>query len=448
MHTSDLQVLHLAPHVGGGVGSVLLDWLRNVKPESAIKHSIACLDECQPESRAILKKSNLMFHENLYRKERNLLWRLISQADIVLLHYWNNPLLARLLIEEGLPLSRLVCWCHISGLNEPCIIPSFLIDVCDRVIFSSPASKISPLLKRYCITEPDKLGVVHSRRNLEPFSAIANSRLIRRRGSSLLYVGTVAYSKLHSAAESILGDLSRAGFDITVVGGPEHLEIEKRLCMHGTKVNLTGPIPDVRGLLAESDIFIYPLSPTHYGTGEQAILEAMASGLPVIAFNNPAESVLIKDLHNGCLVSTHDEFVQETVGLAESLELRTRLSCNAANDIRHKFIDKSLNEEFNAIFESSMRHEKSQRKIKGKLPSKDPALSAFILTSIQSESALKEIMNSSSEEELLNAVAHYIRLQMTSGRCIWRSSTKGSPQHYAMTFPESSMVYQLLQLLT
>ena len=52
--------------------------------------------------------------------------RAVAQADILQVHFWNNPAI-HAFMASGLPPLRTVVWCHINGLKIPQIISRSVI---------------------------------------------------------------------------------------------------------------------------------------------------------------------------------------------------------------------------------------------------------------------------------------------------------------------------------
>ena len=437
MQIKRIKVVHLAPHVGGGVGSVLIDWLNDTKNDTTMEHTLACLDACHPASLEKLSKYEINYEDNLYKKDRKQLIDIIEQADVVLLHYWNHPLLAHLLVTDGLPSCRLICWCHISGLHEPSIIPSYLIDLADKIIFTSDISRGAKKIQEAIEINSEKFETIHSTRNLDPFLELAKKRKFSNNGKNLVYIGTVSYDKLHPDTLSIITKLSQRGFKISIIGGPDNAAIERELDSESKDVKFIGPVENIYSFLSEADIFIYPLCQTHYGTGEQAVLEAMASGLPVVAFNNPAESNLISNNFNGLLVHNSDEFVGATISISESIEPRKRMSDISTQIVKKLYSSRDNILKFNKIFQEVVLINKRKHLIPVAINCEDSVLKSFILNTFQADQIIKKLLYSNQDAERIDIISGYIYSQVRNHSQGWISSTKGSPKHYLRYFPDS-----------
>ncbi len=101
----------------------------------------------------------------------------------------------------------------------------------------------------------------------------------------------------------------------------KHLQIENR-------VQFLGLVADIPELLSRTDIFVLPTE----GEGmSNAILEAMAAGLPIITTNIPANRALIEHNKTGVLIPTHNiaALTDTIAGLAADGALRNRLGAQA-----------------------------------------------------------------------------------------------------------------------
>lgn len=104
-------------------------------------------------------------------------------------------------------------------------------------------------------------------------------------------------------------------------------------------VQFLGDIPlkrDVARILASSDIYVHP---SKVEAAPLAILEAMASGLPILAFNLPFYSGYLFDNINALLVPLDDlnKFKEYLLILIEDEHFRKKLSLNAIKFTNEKF---------------------------------------------------------------------------------------------------------------
>jgi glycosyltransferase involved in cell wall biosynthesis len=142
----------------------------------------------------------------------------------------------------------------------------------------------------------------------------------------LLYVGRLSPEKnliaLVTAFRALLTD---ADAHLVLVGdGPARAELQRALA--GLPVTFTGYL---RGdalavAYASADVFAFPSRTETYG---QVIAEAMASALPVVAFDSEGARDLVVSGETGLLLAPDDRrgFAQALHQLARSAALRQRL---------------------------------------------------------------------------------------------------------------------------
>ncbi len=133
---------------------------------------------------------------------------------------------------------------------------------------------------------------------------------------------------------------------LLIVGeGPERENLEDRVHHMGLEkyVTFTGPIPyeQVPAFLAMADIFVttsasevHPLS----------VIEALASGLPVLGVDSPGVGDIIDNGINGQLVSEGDipAYTAKLTRLIIDRELRIRLGAQAKRDASSYAIDRTV----------------------------------------------------------------------------------------------------------
>ena len=102
----DLPIL---PHLRGGVGAVALNYFSEVAQKGIFAHRVVCLDYANQQAVDTARKAGFSLEDNMSKRTPELL-RLIKETDIVLIWWWNHPLLYDFLVRERLPACGLIIW--------------------------------------------------------------------------------------------------------------------------------------------------------------------------------------------------------------------------------------------------------------------------------------------------------------------------------------------------
>jgi glycosyltransferase involved in cell wall biosynthesis len=155
-------------------------------------------------------------------------------------------------------------------------------------------------------------------------------RLTREKGVDLL-----AESFLRAHASDPRLHLLLAG------GGPEEGELRERLGERATFLGwLSGE--DLPRAYASADAFLFCSGTDTYG---QVILEAAASGLPVVAVAEGGPATLIENRHTGLLCCPDaDQIAGALLRLASSPQLREQLGSAAARAARERSWERSMDQ--------------------------------------------------------------------------------------------------------
>ncbi|HET6997533.1 MAG TPA: glycosyltransferase [Solirubrobacterales bacterium] len=122
-------------------------------------------------------------------------------------------------------------------------------------------------------------------------------------------------------------------------GGPEEAELRARLGEHATFLGWLGG-EDLARAYASADVFLFCSSTDTYG---QVILEAAASGLPVVAVAEGGPAALIENRHTGLLCRPDaDHLAGALLQLTSSTLLRQRLGTAAAQAARDRSWERAL----------------------------------------------------------------------------------------------------------
>ena len=153
---------------------------------------------------------------------------------------------------------------------------------------------------------------------------------------NVLYAGRITHEKgADLLAEAFLDAHSRDPRLHLVLagGGPEQERLCERVGKHATLLGWLGGIELARAY-ASADIFLFPSATDTFG---QVILEAQASGLPVVAVAAGGPLSLVEDRVSGLLSEPRADALAESVlELAGSPLLRRRLAAVALSTVRRR----------------------------------------------------------------------------------------------------------------
>jgi glycosyltransferase involved in cell wall biosynthesis len=332
----EMKVLHITPHFGGGVGTVITAWMEKLEATemNMVKnHSILCLDVMNDKAREALEHK-VTFGVGIPLDIVNLY---ISKADIVLIHYWDHPMLQTLL-SQPLPPCRLAFWCH---KNFP--VPNKILAFPDRYYNTSAVQGSHP--------------AIWSTGNMDRFFKVQH---IPQEKFHIGYVGWVDYRKLHDKflyiCDRILNEIPDA--TITVCGEVK-IDLPDNL---NPRLKFVGQVDDVAPYLATFDVFGYPLRPDHFGTCEQSLGEAMAAGVPPLVMNNMAERWIVEDGWNGFRSTNPDQYIYFMKLLHKHRRYIDYFSGNAKRKAKSLYNINRMVNLWDEVFESMMEKPKNERK--------------------------------------------------------------------------------------
>ncbi|MBA3042451.1 MAG: glycosyltransferase family 4 protein [Alphaproteobacteria bacterium] len=329
-----MKVLHITPHLGGGVGKAHAAIQGATDP--AVGRAYYLLEEPRDRRYAdLVEQAGGRLH---HAGQGVSLAELIEDADIVQIEWWNHPRLYHLLATTELPPMRSLFWAHVSGLFAP-YIPTDLVAAAGRFVFTSPCSLQSPDIADLPEEVRARLGVVGSGFGFED-ERIADAVPASETSAAIAYLGTVDFVKMHPAFFDIVDAVDNADIHVSVWGGfdPEGEPARRARAMrHPERVRLEGQTADPRAALQAAGIFFYPLREDHYGTAENALIEAMSLGLVPVVLANPAEKAIVTDGVNGVVAADPADMAARLGHLLAEPEERARLSAAARATARDRY---------------------------------------------------------------------------------------------------------------
>jgi len=200
-------------------------------------------------------------------------------------------------------------------------------------VFSTEASRAMACLATLAEDARSKLAVINSGFG---FTDAAPRPAPRDRKPVIAYLGTVDFVKMHPGFFDAIDGLEDGDIRVSVWGGVDPagaVAARARAMRHPERVHFCGQTPEPAIALSGADIFFYPLRRDHYGTAENALVEAMSLGLAPVVMNNPAEMAIVRHNETGLIASSIEECTASMQMLMSSPGLLEKISRNAARHV-------------------------------------------------------------------------------------------------------------------
>ena len=294
--SAQLKILHISAHLGGGVGKAHSALCHADGPDIS-RHYLLLEEPRDPRYADAIRAAGGTI---TIQPDAETATRLVEQADILQIEWWNHPRLYAYLCQSRLPAAHTVIWSHISGLFAP-YIPTGLFAAAQRFLFTSACSLEAPALQTLSPETQASLGVINS-----GFGFGASAEPTLERAGRVGYLGTVDFSKL---SPDFFGVIDRAGLNrpVSIWGdvdaGSDVLRRADTM-RRREAVHFHGHCDDPEAALRQRGIFLYLLQPHHFGTAENALIEAMSLGCVPLVFDNPAERAIVDHGRTGFVESS------------------------------------------------------------------------------------------------------------------------------------------------
>lgn len=322
-----MRILHITAHLGGGAGKAVAGLaLLTANDNPGDLSRVLLLEKPEKTGYADILQANGI--EIVAEPDSQTLAQQLAWADAVVVSWWNHPAMAAFLASFPPVPVRFLLWSHVNGLVYP-HLPTALAREADMVFVTAPCSLENP---DWTEDIKEKTRVIYGMGDFAP-EKMPEKKDYQTSGRFLIgYAGTLGYAKIHpdfvELCRMVKEEVSNAQF---VLLGDLDEELKRDIETAGLApyFTLTGFVPDVAARLPGFDIFAYPLNSSHYGTTENALLEAMACALPVLALDGPVERALVAHGETGLLAKNHREYAAFAGRLAADSRERARLGRQA-----------------------------------------------------------------------------------------------------------------------
>lgn len=443
-----MKILHITPHLGGGVGTVVRGYLGHVLKVGADLHSVLSLDKLNNESCSFLDRIGCTWTDEAFEKLDELDAQ-IARADIVLIHWWNHPLLQMVLMEHSLPASRVLLWAHISGVLSPNNFSKFIINYADQLVFTTPLSFNAPEIQAIPDAQRSRINTIWSTAGVYPLKQRLEERKLNNFAPNAIvgYTGNLDYTKLHCQFLPACCRLASDGLKFTVIGPlTEAFRKDYEESNIQDFMEVTGFVDEETKFTRMSSfrVFGYPLARHHYGTCDQTIQEAQALGVPSVVLNNPMESHMVVHGRTGLIARDINEYCKYVSLLFSDDSLHAKISNNAANFAHSEYSIEKMTLQWQKVFDAVMTAPKSIKKSLSMLTNRSFTPADVFIESLGLHGGVfKAHRVASTDLEKLQARAQISCLQALDN---WSSPTKSTASHYSKFFQEDHWLAEWSQL--
>ncbi len=351
-----IRVLHVIQSLSlGGATRALIATAKYSTRAGGFRHSAISLLPAAPEALNLAAEANV---EVFNAPDRQSILRMMADADIVHVNFWNNPEVYDLLRSE-LPPVRLLLWYHIAGDGRPQIITRQLVEFADFNIASNPFTfQDVPVFRAMAAdTKAQYVGMVYDAADYE------RVKEVQKREHPLFnvgYIGTVAFTKMHPnyVAMSSAVRIPEARF-IVCGGGIEHqLRQQAHDLGDAHRFDFRGYVQDIRPVIEILDVYGYPLCENTYASSELNLQEVMVCGIPPVVFPYGGIKQLIVNDYTGMVVQTEKEYSDVLEHLHHDTAERQRIGRNAREYALQIFGAENAAKKLQPIYRSMMQQPK------------------------------------------------------------------------------------------
>lgn len=437
------NIVHLTPHLGGGVGSVLRAYFAESKSENEFNHSLMSLDTLDPYSKEFLNDLGIDWIEGCYQDTLDNPVNL-NLADVIIIHWWNHPLLQSLIYNCFWPNSRIIYWIHISGNMAPNCLNYQSLKLADKIIFTSPLSGDLTYIKKMLNQLNQEFKYIWSTSGIEKYLRLESKKnaLNKNKKLHIGYVGNLDPVKLSPDFFEIMKEilLLDENIDIEIIGPPTDYFLKEISKISDKRLKYLGKISEELKMekLNEFTLFAYPLSKNHYGTCDQALQEAMSSGCAIVVLNNPMERGMVGNGKAGVIANNKSEFVKSISKFLRSEETLKEYALEARSFAKQEYSLKIMTDKWKIEINNILLEEKSKKQSLRERIGREITPAEVFAESVRGfhDEFIKYLTTKSVDEK--NRLIEIIRQLGQYNQ--WQSPTKSSVHHFLKFFNDSNLM--------
>ena len=345
MTTRPRHVVHVTQQLStGGAGRAAVTLARQSMSLGRHRHTLISLQPPPPAAVRLAGEAGLPI---VSAADTATVDRIVGDAEVVLVHFWNSPELYEFLRRPGPP-RRTIAWLHVNGLVAPHVVTPALVDHCDAIVATTPRSLGIPAVR--AAIEAGRGFVIPAA--ADPMR-VAGLRPLR---TPVFTIGTVCsldFTKLHRDFIAICAAVPVPSARFVVCGdGPARETLVKEAAAAGLshRIQFRGHVENVGAVLAGLDAFLYPLCPDNTTTFDLALQEALLAGVPPVVMPHGGAADLVEHEATGLVADSAAACAAAIGRLFRDASLRARLAAAAARRARERHGPRQMATQMHAVF--------------------------------------------------------------------------------------------------
>lgn len=439
-----MRILHVTPHLGGGVGSVICAWIKNDVKENY--HIVISLDNnINKDNFAVLANvDNCSVYESVWNKNdyNDFVNQELCESDVIILHWWNHPLTFDFIYNVKLQPCRLIVWCHTACTCPPNVLTEDVVNYADKVVFTSPVSYHSKDVKRLVRKYPEKFELIWSTSGVDEFLALKKQT---HDGFVVGYIGTADFSKLNKNFIKMCSKIKNKNvrFEVYTIDSQDELKKQAENLGISNRFVFGGKVPHdkIPEILSRFDVLGYPLQKKHYGTCEQALGEAMAAGVVPVCLNNACEHNIIENGINGFLCGSEKKYIEIINSLLCDDEKLNYLSEQARKRAEELYSVKKMICKWNIIISNMLMMKEKSLHLVNEIGTQVLPHELYIMSLGKYGKLFVKLLNG--KNKLLRRFAGIQIKHLYKMNPAFNSNSKGSPKQYYSFFKNSLELFDL-----
>lgn len=353
-----IKVLHIMPWVClGGAARAMIATAKYSSQLGSFEHRLISLQTAVPIAAQMAKEGGMLV---LNPPDRASILQEVENADIVQVHYWNQPQMNEFLRLE-LPAMRLLIWFHVAGEYPPQVITKELVDYSDFAIPCNPYSYELPVFKNLPTeVRLKKIGMVY---DAADFARVSDIQPKPHDTFNVGYIGSVSFSKMYRNYVPMSAQINIPNLRLIVCGGgiEDYLLQQSQELGAAERFDFRGFVEDIKSVIEIFDVYGYPLCEDTYAAAELNLQEVMYAGVPPVVFPHGGIRRLVIDNYTGFVVHSELEYIQAIEYLYHHPEERARLGRNAKEYAQQIFGAENAAKALNPIYQRLMKLPKRER---------------------------------------------------------------------------------------